>query len=175
MRNTIMRVICQNCSTEYEVPDAALAGRSRNMLCQRCGHRWRSAAPASEVLVPLPVAEAPVNWSPAPESSEVAAAPEDRLAYDERPAVEVREFLTAGRVDPAMFAPASHKARAVPVDTKAVVSDWVGPKPAAPGSKRRLAVILVVLVVIVAVLLAHRGVMLALPETAGFFRALGLK
>jgi predicted Zn finger-like uncharacterized protein len=41
MPEQAMRVSCPNCSTEYEVPDAALSGRRRTLLCERCGHRWR--------------------------------------------------------------------------------------------------------------------------------------
>lgn len=43
----IMRLLCPNCSAVYEVPDAALAGRSRKLQCARCGTGWRS-----EVLAP---------------------------------------------------------------------------------------------------------------------------
>ena len=42
-----MRLLCPNCSAVYEVPDAALAGRSRKLQCARCGTGWRS-----EVLAP---------------------------------------------------------------------------------------------------------------------------
>ncbi|NNM57391.1 zinc-ribbon domain-containing protein [Acidocella sp.] len=37
-----MRLLCPNCSAVYEVPDAALAGRSRKLQCARCGTGWRS-------------------------------------------------------------------------------------------------------------------------------------
>jgi predicted Zn finger-like uncharacterized protein len=38
-----MRVSCPGCQTEYDVPDAALAGRTRTLRCAKCGHQW--AAP----------------------------------------------------------------------------------------------------------------------------------
>jgi len=53
-----MRVICPNCSTEYEVPDAALAGRSRKLQCASCGGRWR-AGPVEADPAPLHAALAP--------------------------------------------------------------------------------------------------------------------
>jgi predicted Zn finger-like uncharacterized protein len=55
-----MRLTCPHCSTEYEVPDAALAGR-RWLRCDRCGHQWRQeepdAAPPDVVPEPEPVPE----------------------------------------------------------------------------------------------------------------------
>lgn len=40
-----MRILCPGCSTAFEVPDAALAGRSRKLRCGLCGQEWRHAAP----------------------------------------------------------------------------------------------------------------------------------
>ncbi|WP_284258458.1 zinc-ribbon domain-containing protein [Acidocella aquatica] len=37
-----MQLLCPSCSTVYEVPDAALAGRSRKLHCVQCGTDWRS-------------------------------------------------------------------------------------------------------------------------------------
>ena len=37
-----MQLLCPTCSTVYEVPDAALAGRSRKLHCAQCGTDWRS-------------------------------------------------------------------------------------------------------------------------------------
>ena len=51
-----MRLSCPNCSTEYEVPDAALVGRSRKLHCTHCGTDWRSV-PLSPDLVPMTDAE----------------------------------------------------------------------------------------------------------------------
>jgi len=59
-----MRVSCPNCSTEYDVPDAALAGRSRKLRCERCGHAWRTGAPAAEFVPAAPAW--PVAAKPAP-------------------------------------------------------------------------------------------------------------
>ncbi len=36
----IMRLSCPGCQTEYEVPDAALAGRVRTLRCANCSHQW---------------------------------------------------------------------------------------------------------------------------------------
>jgi predicted Zn finger-like uncharacterized protein len=49
----IMRLSCPACQTEYEVPDAALAGRARILRCANCGHQWQSG-PAPMPLPPPP-------------------------------------------------------------------------------------------------------------------------
>jgi len=43
-----MRISCPDCSTEFDVPDAALAGRSRKLRCDLCGHAWRHTAATPE-------------------------------------------------------------------------------------------------------------------------------
>jgi predicted Zn finger-like uncharacterized protein len=43
-----MRLSCLNCLTEYDVPDAALAGRARTLRCAHCGHQWQHAGMAPE-------------------------------------------------------------------------------------------------------------------------------
>jgi len=50
----IMRLSCPACQTEYEVPDAALAGRARTLRCANCGHQWQSSPPPSPAPPPLP-------------------------------------------------------------------------------------------------------------------------
>jgi predicted Zn finger-like uncharacterized protein len=42
-----MRLTCPHCSTEYEIPDAALAAGSRRLRCDRCGHQWRQEGPVA--------------------------------------------------------------------------------------------------------------------------------
>lgn len=50
-----MRLLCPNCSAVYEVPDAALVGRSRKLQCTQCGTSWRSE-PLSPDLAQVPPA-----------------------------------------------------------------------------------------------------------------------
>jgi predicted Zn finger-like uncharacterized protein len=59
-----MRVSCSNCLTEYDVPDAALAGRTRMLRCAHCGHQWQHVAEAVEPV--LAAASAPA-FAPQPE------------------------------------------------------------------------------------------------------------
>jgi predicted Zn finger-like uncharacterized protein len=54
IRGVIMRLSCPACQTEYEVPDAALAGRARTLRCANCGHQWQSAPPPAPQPPPPP-------------------------------------------------------------------------------------------------------------------------
>lgn len=75
MRVIVMRLTCPQCSTEYEVPDTALAP-GRRLRCERCGHQWRQ--------------EAPDSAPPAPETFEPEAPPRpDRVTPENLP-----KFLT---------------------------------------------------------------------------------
>src|ERR1700686_4559205 len=75
----VMRLSCPTCSTEYEVPDAALGGRSRKLRCGQCGYQWRVAFEAEEDLATLPpVAPAwPVDAREAAGGSAWPQVPED--------------------------------------------------------------------------------------------------
>jgi predicted Zn finger-like uncharacterized protein len=68
-----MRVTCPRCSTEYDVPDDALAAGSRRLRCDRCGHQWRQEV--TDVAPPEPVAPVPETLAPpeAPKPERVTA------------------------------------------------------------------------------------------------------
>ena len=58
-----MRVTCPQCSTEYDVPDTALAAGGRRLRCDRCGHEWRQEAPdAAPEMAPQPVVPEPETF-----------------------------------------------------------------------------------------------------------------
>ncbi|OYV40783.1 MAG: hypothetical protein B7Z80_03680 [Rhodospirillales bacterium 20-64-7] len=88
-----MRVTCPNCSTEYEVPDAALAGRNRKLLCERCGHRWLHAdvppRDGGEPVQTIAARAEPRLQMPAPEAEtsagESRAEPPDREPFVAEP------------------------------------------------------------------------------------------
>jgi len=65
MESREMRISCPNCATDYDVPDAALAGRSRKLLCERCGHRWRNEFVPEPVLPPADESRSGA-WEPPP-------------------------------------------------------------------------------------------------------------
>ena len=43
-----MQIVCPNCSTAYEIPDAVFAGRARKLRCEQCGTQWRAGPPGME-------------------------------------------------------------------------------------------------------------------------------
>jgi predicted Zn finger-like uncharacterized protein len=43
-----MRLICPNCSAEYEVDDAAIPDTGRDVQCSNCGHGWFQLPPHLE-------------------------------------------------------------------------------------------------------------------------------
>jgi predicted Zn finger-like uncharacterized protein len=81
MRIIAMRLICPHCSTEYDVPDAALAAGGRRLRCDRCGHQWRQEGPGA--------APPDVAPEPAPAEPEIFVAPEvvkpDRVISENLP------------------------------------------------------------------------------------------
>jgi predicted Zn finger-like uncharacterized protein len=72
----IMRISCPTCLTEYDVPDAAIAGRSRTLRCAHCGHQWRYAgASAPEFAAPAGPPEPVPAILPREPTLEAASAP----------------------------------------------------------------------------------------------------
>jgi predicted Zn finger-like uncharacterized protein len=74
-----MRLICPNCTAQYEVDASMIPDEGRDVQCSNCGHTWYELAPAKETLVeqvdPAPQVD-PEPWE-SPEAEPVAeAAPE---------------------------------------------------------------------------------------------------
>jgi predicted Zn finger-like uncharacterized protein len=53
-----MQILCPNCSTAYEIPDAVFGGRARKLRCENCGTQWRAGPPGAE-SAPEDAAQAP--------------------------------------------------------------------------------------------------------------------
>ncbi len=79
-----MRLICPNCSAQYEIDASLIPDEGRDVQCSNCGHNWFELPPAPEGLSPPP--EMPVEDShaepapppePAGEADNVAEAAED--------------------------------------------------------------------------------------------------
>jgi predicted Zn finger-like uncharacterized protein len=144
-----MRLTCPKCHTEYEVPDAALAGRVRTLRCGACGTQFKSpASPAAEEIPP----ELP------PEPAEASApVPETAAAEPIEPPAKLAAVLYPPiPPKPAQAAPA----KATPVR-------------AAPD--RALGISILALVLIIALVLAeHRAIGQAWPPSLRLFNALGL-
>lgn len=70
-----MRIVCPSCEAEYEVPDALLGGKPRNVRCAKCAREWAPFAP------PPPAPE------PAESFASLHAAPPAAMPEAETPAV----------------------------------------------------------------------------------------
>jgi predicted Zn finger-like uncharacterized protein len=60
-----MRLSCPSCQTEYDVPDAALAGRTRTLRCVTCGYQWQAGPLPGDAPIPPPPAPSPKPAEPA--------------------------------------------------------------------------------------------------------------
>lgn len=122
----IMRLSCPNCATEYEVPDAALIGRSRKLRCAQCGTQWQT-----EILSPDSVPE-----QTPPPAQESPSAPEP-----EGPAPYWTTLRNAPTEPPKPIEPPPRRF-GVPLDEeaqaeilKAVSEEQAWPRRAAPASE----------------------------------------
>ena len=139
-----MRLTCPKCHTEYEVPDAALAGRVRTLRCGACGTQFKSpASPAAEEIPP----ELP------PEPAEASApVPETAAAEPIEPPAKLAAVLYP------------------PIPPKPVQA---APVRAAPDRALGIS-ILALLLIIALVLAEHRAIGQAWPPSLWLFDALGL-
>ncbi len=107
-----MRLICPNCSAQYEIDVSLVPDEGRDVQCSNCGHTWFELPPPPENLAePTPSAdvEPDVAASPEPETTPekdapshaamaIAAASEDDEEDDsffDRPAPEATPAVTA--------------------------------------------------------------------------------
>ena len=90
-----MRLICPNCSAQYEIDASLIPDEGRDVQCSNCGHNWFELPPAPEGLSPPP--EMPVDdgfneaeTSPGPEAEtdEVLESTGDDDGWSEDSAVE---------------------------------------------------------------------------------------
>jgi predicted Zn finger-like uncharacterized protein len=79
-----MRVSCPNCQTEYDVPDAALAGRQRKLRCAHCGTQFM----AGPLAAPEGFGEAPPVSPPPAQRAPLQAAPVHAAPIQAAPAFD---------------------------------------------------------------------------------------
>jgi predicted Zn finger-like uncharacterized protein len=103
-----MRLSCPGCQTEYEVPDAALAGRAKMLRCAVCGIQWQAAAPALSPAAPTIEPAAPV----APPAQAASFAPAKRRYEIPPPAETAPEISEGDSLAAIMYAPRNEKTRA---------------------------------------------------------------
>jgi predicted Zn finger-like uncharacterized protein len=160
-----MRLSCPNCQTEYDVPDAALTGRSRTLRCATCMTQWKVPALAMYRDEPGVVETKP----------EAPAAPEPAA----REAVTVAEISAeavpepVGAADETMVREAPEPVRVSLLKTSREVAAEAAPEP--PSQRGLRISVLVVLLIIVAVLAAHRAIGHFWPPSLRLFNALGLR
>jgi predicted Zn finger-like uncharacterized protein len=166
-----MRLTCPQCHTEYEVPDAALAGRARTLRCADCGAKFKAPAlPEAVVAAPELALEIPPHEDIAEEEAvqeEIAAEPEasfEPVTEALEPAIAETEPET---IPAEAVAPLS-ATRTIPVPPKPA-------PPAAPKPNRALGVSILLLLLLIAIVLAeHRAIGHAWPPSLRLFNALGL-
>jgi predicted Zn finger-like uncharacterized protein len=187
-----MRLSCPNCQTEYNVPDAALLGRTRTLRCVNCGTQWQ-AGPLEAEPEPTPKFEAP---PPPPPAIKI---PEPQPAYAAAAGAETRQTPpTSAYQDPAPFtSPPPNQTRPAidPAEARSIAdresfaallessrqqaaaqSQEEAPPPA---KKRRinplLISILALLIIIGLIVIERTPIMAAWPPSIRLFEALGLK
>jgi predicted Zn finger-like uncharacterized protein len=189
-----MLIVCPNCTTSYDVKPDALGHAGRTVRCAQCREQWFAAPPgaAPALVAAAPPAPVPVIEHPA------AVSPPDPLTWDDpmpepaAPAAEkgpVVEDEAASLWDvpeaPAPpLAPEPETIEAAPAPAIEPIED-VETLAArrVRRSFRRLdrielrflpTLIAIELVLICAALLWRAEIVHAMPQTASFFRAIGL-
>lgn len=112
-----MRLICPNCSAQYEVDDSVIPETGRDVQCSACGRTWfqpsRSMLDAS-AEAEAEAAESPQHWEAAPPPSQpddVAALPDDFATglaedYEAEYETEAAPVFAPPPEEPAAAAPA---------------------------------------------------------------------
>ena len=102
MPQLAMQIVCPNCTTAYEIPDAVFGGRARKLRCESCGTQWKAGPPGGE--------EAPdPSYAPESYTAEPAVLPEEPpqppgrvfgQAADPSLQAEIREAMDRERAAP---------------------------------------------------------------------------
>jgi predicted Zn finger-like uncharacterized protein len=190
-----MRVSCPNCQTEYDVPDAALAGRTRKLRCAHCETQWVAGPlpepPAAEPPLPPPP---PVSAPPDPPPTEQWARPVASTPY--KPATtsvtdNMRPFPEPAFANP--YAPPPRPTEPDPQEARNIAdresfaallessrqASAQEPEETETTSRKRrpspwLISILVLLLIIGLIFIERTNIMAAWPPSIRLFQALGL-
>jgi len=156
-----MFLSCPNCQTEYDVPDAALTGRSRTLRCDNCMTQWK--VPALEMARAEPVAGPEATGFAAAETVSDAAADDTEIAVIEAP-------------EPGAPEPKPSEPERVSMLKTSRVVQFPPPPPPEPSPKRGLRIsFLIALLIIVVILVAHRPISHFWPPSLRLYDALGLR
>lgn len=172
-----MNIVCPNCGTSYDIEASALGPGGRTVRCVRCRETWHAHADDMARADVLVQAADDIGWSQ-PSGAEPAAAPEGAVIEHEVPQVESPPLAHDG-------APAQDWSAAAQDDASAIVR----PASNRSGNSRRFAfgsgpvknlrfspsMAIAAMAALVLALIAWRNdVVRLLPQTAPFFRAVGL-
>ncbi len=84
-----MIIICEKCSTKFNVPDHAIGPTGRQVKCSSCSHAWRVGGSAPEEITPQ-ITEAPITN---PTNSDADSNQEVKFNLDEMKAAP-RRYIT---------------------------------------------------------------------------------
>ena len=80
-----MRLICPNCSAQYEVDATLIPDEGRDVQCSNCGHNWFELPPAVEAAAPPPEMEVEEDGALEPVSEEAVETPDVEAEPDVEP------------------------------------------------------------------------------------------
>ena len=86
-RTSDMRLICPNCSAQYEVDASLIPDEGRDVQCSNCGHNWFELPPAVEAAAPPP--EMMVEDEGASDQGSMAEAHEDVVVAEVEPEADM--------------------------------------------------------------------------------------
>jgi predicted Zn finger-like uncharacterized protein len=197
-----MLIVCPNCATSYDVKPAALGDAGRTVRCAQCRKQWFAAAPsgpttrptvaaAAEGAPPSAVAPAPApaapppsdpidrDAPPLPEPGQISPAAADKTGADDA-------FATSWDVPETPSPPLAPGPETLEAHPSPPLEDveTLAARRAQRTSRRRRgrvrlpvvpSLIAVELAVICAALLWRAEIVRWMPQTASFFRAVGLE
>ena len=193
-----MLIVCPNCSTSYEVKAEAIGDAGRTVRCARCRDEWLATTPSIQV-VDIAAPAAPPSAAAVVDRFALPAAPSDhQFDWDipvpepgqPAPAIADRSFADEGtaalwdvpQTPSPPLAPDSGSIEAgpSPSDTNIETSAARGARRTGRQHRYRIepprvpTLIAVQFALICAGLLWHNEIVHLMPQTASFFRAIGL-
>lgn len=178
-----MHIVCPNCSTSYAIDPAQLGREGRNVRCSRCKDTWHVRA--EDVVTIAAMAEATADPGPA-EQSYVRAQADDAQAWqhDDTPVIDSPSISTAVDEGDRDTFHDRFGAKARPLDrlrerlTFLPKLPWL-PSIPVPNIVRHYMTLPAGCVAMAALVLAlamwRTDVVRLMPQTAGFFKMVGLE
>lgn len=162
-----MQIVCPHCDTHYDVRDEALGPAGRTVRCARCKETWL-ALPVEAHAVAGAGGAAPMDRGPDESAFPAPAMPQD-------PAVEPVHVESPPLAAEMPAADGMPSAPAIDVAPEPIAAPLKRKRAARPKMRPGLPAAIVALGAICAALVYWRAdVVRLMPQTAPFFRALGL-